>query len=85
MESKVEVLEQQNQDLKGEVSQLKEQMAQMFQILTQTSAIVTALANQNVAGYAQGGYNTGFMPHNVRDPPHGMLQGWNTKNPADEE
>ncbi|RDY11598.1 hypothetical protein CR513_03717, partial [Mucuna pruriens] len=34
MESKVEALEQQNQDLRGEVGQLREQMAQMFQILT---------------------------------------------------
>ncbi|RDX91923.1 hypothetical protein CR513_26020, partial [Mucuna pruriens] len=47
-------------------------MAQMFQILTQTNATITALANQNVVGYAQ-------------DPPHGMSQGWNTKNQADEE
>ncbi|RDX99761.1 hypothetical protein CR513_17157, partial [Mucuna pruriens] len=34
MENKVEALEQQNQDLKGEVSQLKKQMAQMFQVLS---------------------------------------------------
>ncbi|RDX72862.1 hypothetical protein CR513_47590, partial [Mucuna pruriens] len=50
MESKVEVLEQQNQDLKG-----------------------------------KGDYNTRFMPRNVKDPPHGMPQGWNTKNQADED
>ncbi|RDX89961.1 hypothetical protein CR513_28213, partial [Mucuna pruriens] len=49
MESKVEALEQQNQDLKSEVGQLWEQMAQMFQILTQTNAAITALANMNAA------------------------------------
>ncbi|RDY00954.1 hypothetical protein CR513_15802, partial [Mucuna pruriens] len=50
MESKVDALEQQNQDLKGEVGQLREQMAQMFQILIQTNAAVTTLVNTNAAG-----------------------------------
>ncbi|RDY01164.1 hypothetical protein CR513_15544, partial [Mucuna pruriens] len=85
MESKVETLEQQNQDLKGEVGQLREQMAQMFQILSQTNVAVTTLANQNAAKYAQAGYAAGPPPCNVRDPPCGMPQGWNTKNPANEE
>ncbi|RDX83406.1 hypothetical protein CR513_35677, partial [Mucuna pruriens] len=43
MESEVEALEQKNQNLGGEVGQLQEQMAQMFHILTQTNAAVTAL------------------------------------------
>ncbi|RDX77540.1 hypothetical protein CR513_42324, partial [Mucuna pruriens] len=49
MESKVEAVKQQNQDLKSEVGQLREQMAQMFQILTQTNAVVTTLVNTNAA------------------------------------
>ncbi|RDY09899.1 hypothetical protein CR513_05667, partial [Mucuna pruriens] len=85
MESKVEALEQQNQDLRGEVGQLREQMAQMFQILTQTNAAVTALANQSAVGYAQVNYASRPPPRNVRDPPYGMLHGWNTKSPANEE
>ncbi|RDY02283.1 hypothetical protein CR513_14272, partial [Mucuna pruriens] len=56
MESKVEALEQQNQDLKGEVGQLTEQMAQIFQMLTKTNAVVTTLVNSNVAGCAHNGY-----------------------------
>ncbi|RDX98199.1 hypothetical protein CR513_18908, partial [Mucuna pruriens] len=85
MESKVEVLEQQKQDLKGEVGHLKEKMTQMFQILAQTNAVVTTLANQNDVGYAQVSYTTGPLPRNVMDPPYGMLQGWNTEHPVDEE
>ncbi|RDY14332.1 hypothetical protein CR513_00610, partial [Mucuna pruriens] len=85
MESKVEALEQQNQDLRGEVRQLREEMAQMFQMLTQTNAAVTALVNPNAAGYAQNAYVVGPSPCNVRDPPYGVPQGWNTENPAKEE
>ncbi|RDX74114.1 hypothetical protein CR513_46172, partial [Mucuna pruriens] len=80
MESKVETLEQQNQDLKGEVGQLREQMAQIFQILTQTNAAVTSLVNTNATRYAQNGY-----ARNVRDPPYGMSQGWNIENATNEE
>ncbi|RDX72860.1 hypothetical protein CR513_47604, partial [Mucuna pruriens] len=70
MESKVEALEQQNQDLRGEVGQLWEQMAQMFQILTQTNAVATTLN-----GYAR----------NIRNPLYGMPYGWNTENAANKE
>ncbi|RDX82627.1 hypothetical protein CR513_36561, partial [Mucuna pruriens] len=70
MESKVEALEQQNQDLRGEVGQLWEQMAQMFQILTQSNVVVMALVNTNVAEYTQNGY---------------ACNGWNTENAAKEE
>ncbi|RDX93009.1 hypothetical protein CR513_24789, partial [Mucuna pruriens] len=52
MENKIEALELQNQDLKGEVSQLKEQMAQMFQILSKTNTTITAMANHSTAGHA---------------------------------
>ncbi|RDX93097.1 hypothetical protein CR513_24690, partial [Mucuna pruriens] len=85
MESKVEALEQQNEDLRGEVGQLRKQMAQMFQILTQTNAAITALVSMNVVGYAQNGYAVGPSPRNVKDPPYGMPQGWNTENPDNEE
>ncbi|RDX92300.1 hypothetical protein CR513_25589, partial [Mucuna pruriens] len=47
----------------------------MFQILTQTNAAVTALANQNTVGYAQVSDTTGPLPRN----------GWNTKIPVNEE
>ncbi|RDY10536.1 hypothetical protein CR513_04904, partial [Mucuna pruriens] len=50
MENKIEALEQQNQELKGEMSLLRELMAQMFQALTQTNVAITAMANQNVVG-----------------------------------
>ncbi|RDY00808.1 hypothetical protein CR513_15962, partial [Mucuna pruriens] len=41
--------------------------------------------NQNAVGYAQASYATGPSPRNVRDPPYGMPQGWNTKIPTNEE
>ncbi|RDY06702.1 hypothetical protein CR513_09271, partial [Mucuna pruriens] len=53
MESKIEVLEFQNQDLKGEVGQLKEQMAQMFQILSQTNATITAMTHRHAVHQEQ--------------------------------
>ncbi|RDX97567.1 hypothetical protein CR513_19656, partial [Mucuna pruriens] len=49
MEDKVGALELQNQDLNGEVSQLKEQMAQMSQILSQTNITIMAMAQQHAA------------------------------------
>ncbi|RDX73876.1 hypothetical protein CR513_46447, partial [Mucuna pruriens] len=70
MENKVEALEQQNQDLRGEVGQLQEQMVQMFQILTQTNVTVKALVNTNDVGYTQNGY-----ARNAKDPPYGMSSG----------
>ncbi|RDX73019.1 hypothetical protein CR513_47422, partial [Mucuna pruriens] len=72
MEKTIEAFELQNQDLKGEV-------------LTQTNSTITALANQNVAGYTQVGYTTGLPPRNTKDPPYRMSYGWNTKNPANDE
>ncbi|RDY05177.1 hypothetical protein CR513_11011, partial [Mucuna pruriens] len=80
MESKVEALEQQNQDLRNEVGQLREQMAQLFQVLTKTNATVTVLVNMNAVGYAHNGY-----AHDARDPPYGMPREWNSKNAANEE
>ncbi|RDX89629.1 hypothetical protein CR513_28628, partial [Mucuna pruriens] len=56
------------QDLRGEVGQLREKIAQMFQILTQTNTAVTTLVNMNATGYAQNGY-----ARNIRDPPYRML------------
>ncbi|RDY11349.1 hypothetical protein CR513_04006, partial [Mucuna pruriens] len=44
MENKVKALEQQNQDLKGEVDQLKEQMTQMFQLLSSSNVAITTMA-----------------------------------------
>ncbi|RDY13186.1 hypothetical protein CR513_01929, partial [Mucuna pruriens] len=72
MENKVEALKQQNQDLKGE-----EQMTQMFQLLSQTNAAITAMAGQGAIGYAQPSYAqpsyaTAPPPHNTKDPPYGM-------------
>ncbi|RDX64286.1 hypothetical protein CR513_57172, partial [Mucuna pruriens] len=53
MENKVGALELQNQDLKGEVSQLKEQMTQMFQVLSQTNTTIAAMAHQHAARQEQ--------------------------------
>ncbi|RDX77970.1 hypothetical protein CR513_41821, partial [Mucuna pruriens] len=85
VESKIETLELQNQDLKGEVSQLKEQMAQMFQILSQTNAIVMAMANHGTTGHAQAGNTASPPPYAVRDSPYGMPYEWNVETPANEE
>ncbi|RDX79088.1 hypothetical protein CR513_40528, partial [Mucuna pruriens] len=68
MESKIEALGLQNQDLKGEVSQLKKQMAQMFQILSQTNVAITVMANHGAAGHAQASNTPGPPPYAVRDP-----------------
>ncbi|RDY07396.1 hypothetical protein CR513_08490, partial [Mucuna pruriens] len=69
MGNKIEALELQNQDLKGEVSQLKERMAQMFQILSQTNVAIMTMANHDAAGHAQVGNTIGPLPHlNIEDP-----------------
>ncbi|RDY11817.1 hypothetical protein CR513_03457, partial [Mucuna pruriens] len=85
MENKIEELELKNQDLKGEVSQLKEQMAQMFQILSQTNAAIITMVNHDVVWYTQAGNTIGPLPHTESDPPYGMPHGWNTEDPANEK
>ncbi|RDX73770.1 hypothetical protein CR513_46577, partial [Mucuna pruriens] len=72
MENNVEVLEQQNQDLKGEVSQLKEQMTQMFQILSQINVAIIVMANQGEIGHAQPNCTNGPPPYGARDLPYRM-------------
>ncbi|RDX96103.1 hypothetical protein CR513_21283, partial [Mucuna pruriens] len=72
MENMVEALEQQNQDLRGE-------------ILTQTNTAIIALANHNAAKHTQAGYAACPPPHNTRDPPYGMPYGWNTDNLEERE
>ncbi|RDX97228.1 hypothetical protein CR513_20030, partial [Mucuna pruriens] len=72
MESKIEALELQNQDLKGEN-------------LFQTNATITAMTNHGAAGHAQADNTTGPLPHIVRDLPYGMPYDWNTKDPTNEE
>ncbi|RDY06426.1 hypothetical protein CR513_09590, partial [Mucuna pruriens] len=79
-----EALESQNQDLKEEVNQLKEHIAQMFQGLTQTNVAITTLASQNAARYVQASHTTGPPPCNTRDPPYGMSYGWNIENPTND-
>ncbi|RDX70796.1 hypothetical protein CR513_49921, partial [Mucuna pruriens] len=85
MENKVEALKQQNQDIKGEVSQLKEQMTQMFQILSQTNVAITAMANQGAMGYAQPGCVNEPPPRGAKDLPYGMSYRWRTEAPTIEE
>ncbi|RDX82625.1 hypothetical protein CR513_36559, partial [Mucuna pruriens] len=85
LESKIEALELENQDLKGDVSQLKEQMAQMFQNLSQTKVVVTAMANHSVVGHALTGNTIVPLPHVVRDPPYGMPYEWNVGTSTNEE
>ncbi|RDX69965.1 hypothetical protein CR513_50848, partial [Mucuna pruriens] len=85
MESKIKALELQNQDLKGEVSQLKEQMVQMFQILPQTNAAITTMANHGATGHSQVDNIVDPLPHAVRDLPYGMPYGWNAEAPTNEE
>ncbi|RDY12081.1 hypothetical protein CR513_03166, partial [Mucuna pruriens] len=72
MESKIETLELQNQDLKGK-------------ILSHTKVAVTTMANHNIIGHAQACNTVSPPPHVVRDPSYGMPYGWNVETPANEE
>ncbi|RDX83397.1 hypothetical protein CR513_35667, partial [Mucuna pruriens] len=47
-------------------------MAQIFQILSQTNAAITAMANHSVVGHVQAGNTTSPPPHAVKDPPYEM-------------
>ncbi|RDX74652.1 hypothetical protein CR513_45582, partial [Mucuna pruriens] len=58
------------------MSLLREQMAQMFQVLTQTNVAITAMANQNAVG---------LPPYVARDPPYEMPYRWNIEAPINEE
>ncbi|RDX70770.1 hypothetical protein CR513_49948, partial [Mucuna pruriens] len=72
MENKIETVELQNQDLKGE-------------ILSQTNAAITAMANHSAVGHAQVDNTADPLPHAVRDLPYKMRYGWNNKDPTNEE
>ncbi|RDX62920.1 hypothetical protein CR513_58703, partial [Mucuna pruriens] len=74
MEHTTKKLEQQHEDLRGEIEQVKELMKKTFELLTQGATANATAVVQGMLVYPPG-YT---LPFNVNIPPYEMPHDWNT-------